>query len=345
MKRPALLGAFALAAVSLTLSSPAHAEVNAKVQHIQMKLTEQNVTNVHLDGMISNQESLPVRGIQVKINLFTPDNKLVRSILLEPVDHLPPGQQTPFTTDYVLREYDDPLYLKATAEVKYVPTSYLQIADWFLTQNWQNLAIWRIPVSKEAKYTERGRIEAALATLEMIDHHRPEYGDARRKWNLVQYTYGKRLAEAGDGHEAILRLANVESKSEHAGEAEQLLNEIRVKTIYERALKKALSGNLRGAYRQMLYVPAGTPYSKDALLKQAAWLKTLKEQHVWLGAINPPGNISPDQRSIWLRRQHGPEGSTTSKRPDGSRLTTWWYLDYSHYTFDEHGHLVNQQVY
>lgn len=345
MKRPALYGVFALASAALMLTLPAHAEVKAKVDQIKMKLTEQNVTSVHLDGVVSNSEPLPVRGVQVTIALWTPDKKLVRSILLEPVDQLQPGEQQNFNADYVLREYDDPLYLKATATVKYVPTSYLQIADWYLTQNWNNLALWRIPVNNEIKYTERGRIEAALATLDMIDKQRPEYEDARRKWNLIQYTYGKRLAEANDGHEAILRLANVEERSEHAQEASQLLEEIRVKTIYQRAMQKAVDGNLRGAYRQMLYVPAGTPYSKDAQAKLAEWLKTLKEQHVWLGAINPPSYLSPDQRAVWLRRQHGPEAFTSSKRPDGSKLTTWWYLDYSHYSFDAHGHKTNEKVY
>ena len=344
MRRPALLGAL-LSAASLMLVSPAQAEVKAKVMHIQMKLTEQNVTDVHLGGIVSNFEPLPVRAVQVQINLLTPDNKVVRSFLLKPVEHLQPGQQASFNTDYVLREYGDPLYLKATAEVKYTATSYAQIADWFLTQNWPNLAIWRIPVSNEAKYTERGRIEAALATLEKIDHHRSEYAEARRKWNLIHYTYGMRLAEAGEGHEAILRLSNVEAGSDHALEAGALLENIRIKTIYDRALQKAREGNLRGAYHQMQYVPVASPYHKDAIRYQEEWLKALKEQKVWLGAIDPPPHLSVDQRSVWLRRQHGPEGFTSTTREDGTKLTTWWYLDYSHYSFDERGRLVSSQVY
>lgn len=347
MKRPALLGALLLVAASLSLSclsAVARAEVKAQVLQVQMKLTEQNVTDVKLAGLVRNTEALPVRGVQVRINLTTPDDKVVRSFLLEPFDHLEPGQQEAFKADYVLREYD-PLYLKATAEVSYTPTSYLQIADWFLTQNWKNLATWRIPVDKDSMYTERGRIDTALGWLERIDRQRPEYADARRKWNLVHYTYGKRLAEAGEGHEAILRLANVESASEHAPEAGQLLDEIRYKTIYERALKKAAEGNLRGAYRQMLYIPASSAQGKDALRLQAEWLKTLKEKRVSLGPVNPPAHLSADQRGIWLRRQHGPEGFTSTLREDGSRLTTWWYLDYSHYSFDERGRLVSQQVY
>jgi hypothetical protein len=333
-----------LASASLTLPVRAQADVEAQVLNVHMKLTEQNVTDVELGGIVRNTESLPVRSVQVRINLITPDNKVVRTFLLEPFDHLQPGQQEAFKADYVLREYD-PLYLKATAEVSYTPTSYTQIADWFLTQNWRNLQIWQIPVTDTAKYTERGRIESALGYLEQIERKRPDYADARRKWNLIQYTFGKRLAEAQNGHEAILRLSNVETGSEHATEASQLLEEIRVKTIYERAMKKSAEGNLRGAYRQMLYIPSGSSYAKEATKLQADWLKTLKEQKVSLGPVTPPAHLSADQRSVWLRRQHGPEGFTTTQHTDGTRLTTWWYLDYSHYSFDERGRLVNQQVY
>lgn len=342
--RPLLLGAILLAGASLTLPAGAQADVEAQVLNIQMKLTEQNVTDVKLGGIVRNTESLPVRGVQIRINLLTPDDKVVRSFLLEPFDHLQPGQEEAFKADYVLREYD-PLYLKAKAEVTYTPTSYAQIADWFLTQNWRNLQVWQIPVNDQEKYTERGRIEAALGYLDRVDRNQEGYGDARRKWNLIHYTYGKRLAEAQDGHEAILRLANVESSSEHAAEAEQLLTEIRIKTIFERALQKAKDGNLRGAYRQMLYVPANSSYAKEATQYQTEWLKTLKEQHISVGPVNPPAYLSADQRSVWLRRQHGPEGFTTTQHDGGKKITTWWYLDYSHYSFDERGRLVNQQVY
>lgn len=341
MKKPLLFAL--LAAASLNLQ-PAQAEVKAQVEKIQMKLTEQNVTDVQLGGTIQNQESLPVRAVQIRINLVNPDNKVVESFLLQPFEHLEPGQLENFQASYVLREYD-PLYLKATAEVSYVPTSYIQIADWFLTQNWKNLEIWRIPVTDEAKYTERGRIESALAFLDKVDHHRPEYTDARRKWNLIQYTYGKRLAEANDGHEAILRLANVEPGSAHQAEATALLEQIRLKTIYERAMQKALEGNLRGAYRQLLYLPENSSYGKQAAVKKAEWLKLLKEQKVSMGPIEPPHYLSKDQRSIWLRRQHGPEGFTTTTREDGHKLTTWWYLDYSRYSFDEQGKLLSYQEY
>lgn len=339
-----LLGVL-LAAAAVGLNLPASAaEVSAQVLQVKMKLTEQNVTDVQLGGIIKNSEPLPVRGVQIRIRLLTPDNKEVRSFLLEPYDHLEPGQQEVFKADYVLREYD-PLYLKATAEVTFTPTSYIQIADWFLTQNWRNLEIWRIPVSDEAKYTERGRIDSAVEWLEQVDHFQPDYREASRKRNLIHYTYGTRLAEAGEGHEAILRLANVEEGSEHYAEASALLDTIRLKTIYERAVKKAAEGNLRGAYRQMMYIPAESAYGKEALKLQESWLKTLKEEKVWLGPIAAPAYLSQDQRGVWLRRQHGPEAHTTSQGEDGKKLTTWWYMDYSHYSFDEKGRLVSQKVY
>lgn len=337
---------FSAGLLAACLWSPsAQAEVIAQVYKVNVKLTEQNVTEVQLDGQVRNAERLPVRGVQIKINLLNPQNQPVRSFLLEPFEHMESGTTENFSAQYLLREAS-PVYLKATAEVTFTPTSYLQIADWILTQNWYNLRVWRIPISDAVKSSERERIELALATLEKVDRKRPEeYAEARRKWNLVQYTYGKRLAESGSGHEAILRLANVEPDTVHYPEAQQLVEETRYATIYQRALQKAADGNLRGAYRQMLYIPASGPYAKEARQKREEWLKELKAKKVWLGAIDPPGHLRSDERAIWLRRQHGPEAYTTSQGKSGKKLRTWWYLDYSYYTFDEQGRLVNQQVY
>ena len=342
MKKHALLALFS---ASCLMMPSALAEVTANVQNIKMVLTEQNLTDVQLAGQVQNTEALPVRNVQIKLHLSTPESKVVRSFVLQPIEHLEPGQTDPFQATYLLREYD-PVYLKATAEVEYVSTSYIQIADWFLTQNWERLAIWRMPVNNEMKHTERGRIEAALSYLEKVSQQRPEFVDARRKWNLVQYTYGKRLAEAQDGHEAILRLSNVEPNSEHALEANQLLNEIRYKTIYERAMRKAVDGNLQGAYRQMLYIPANTKeFGKLAAAKIAEWTLEFEKSKIKIKPIDPPHYLSVDQKNVWLRRQHGPEGYTTTTRDDAKKMTTWWYLDYSHYTFDDQGHLISQQVY
>lgn len=337
-------------ASSLTLSllsllaQPAQAEVKAEVFQIKMQLSEANITQVHVEGLLQNSEALPVRGVQIKVNLLDPNNQPVRSFLLEPFEHLEPGDSESFSANYLLRDYD-PLYLKATAEVAYTPTSYLQIADWFLTQNWRNLQIWRIPVSESVKTQERDRIETALGYLEKVEAGRESYPDARRKWNLVQYTYGKRLAESEDGHEAILRLSNVEPGTEHYSEALQLIETQRQTTIFKRAMQKAVDGNLRGAYRQMLYISNSGTYAKEAAAKRDEWLKSLKDSRVWLGKIDPPPGLSKDERNLWLRRNHGPEGYTSSTGKSGKKLRTWWYLDYSHYTFDAQGRLINQKVY
>ncbi len=340
----ALLAASLGAGLFSLVAQPAQAEVKAQVFQVKMQLSEANITQVKLEGLVQNTEALPVRGIQIKLNLLDPNNQQVRSFLLEPFEHLESGDSERFSATYLLRDYD-PLYLKATAEVEYTPTSYLQIADWFLTQNWRNLEIWRIPVNPEVKTQERDRIETALAYIEKVEPGRESYEDARRKWNLIQYTYGKRLAESQAGHEAILRLSNVEPDTEHATEAQQLIEEQRYATIFRRAMQKAVDGNLRGAYRQMLYIPNSGAYAQEAAAKREVWLKDLKDSRVWLGKIDPPAKLSKDERNVWLRRNHGPEGYTTSAGNSGKKLRTWWYLDYSHYTFDEQGRLINQKAY
>jgi len=332
----------AAAAAWLLAPAAAQAEVKAEVLNVKMKLTEQAMTQVQLSGLLHNRETLPVRGVQIRIRLLDPQNRQVDSFLLEPFEHLESGQTKPFSAQYLLKDYAN-LYLKAQAAVEYTPTSYLQIADWFLTQNWQNLKTWRIPVNDAELYHERPRLERALSYLEQIRPVHEVYSEARRKWNLVHYTYGKRLAEAGDGHEAMLRLANVEPASKHYAEAQELIREVRFKTIFDRALQKALEGNLRGAWRQMMYIPDQSGYAKEALAYRSKWLETLKAEKIWLGPVEAPPHLSQDQRSVWLRRQHGPEGYTSSSSSDGKRLRTWWYLDYSFYTFDEAGRLVNKQ--
>lgn len=338
MKKHLTFSALLLAA---GLSLPAHADVTAHVEQIHLKLTEQDVTQVQLSGQLHNRESLPVRGVQIRIRLLDPQNQPVDSFLLEPFEHLESGQKTDFQAEYMLKDYPS-LYLKARAEVEFTPTSYLQLADWFVTQNWQNLKVWQIPVSNDELYVERARLERALSYLEQVRPYHEAYAEARRKWNLIHFTYGKRLAEAGDGHEAILRLANVEPGNKHFAEAQELMQAVRHKTMFERALKKAVEGNLRGAYRQLLYLPDSGPHAKEAAAYRDKWLAQLQAEKISLGPVKPPPHLRRDERNVWLRRQHGPEGYTTSSSGEGKQLRTWWYLDYSFYTFDEAGRLINR---
>lgn len=331
----------ALLALALPVGS-VRAEVVSQVLKVNLKLTEKQVAAVNVQGVLENKNPLPIRDVQVRVKLLNPNNEMVRSFLLKAFEHVPPESEQVFQADYVLRDYEA-LYLKAVSEVAYVSTSYLQVADWILTENWRNLEIWRIPVSEDAKTEERARIELALDYLERVESVRPEYAEARQKWNLIQYTYGKRLAEAQDGHEAILRLSNVEPGSAHAAEAEALIEDVRVQTIYKRAMQKAVAGNLEGAYRQMLYVPSGHARYAVAQEKLAEWRETLKAIKAPLYWIEPPSNMTGAQRSQWLREHHGSEGYTSSVRPGGQKLRTLWYLDYSHATYDAQRHLLNKR--
>lgn len=331
-------------ALLLGHAQAAQAEVSAQVLKVKMQLTEKNITRVRVQGLLHNQEKLPIRGVQVRVHLLDPNRQPVRDFLLEPFDHLESGESESFDAQYTLRDYDQ-LYLQAEATVEYTPTSYLQIADWIMGQNWDNLRLWQIDVPQEAQYDERSRVESALKYLDMVDHHRKVYPEARRKWNLINFIYGKRLAEDMMGHEAILRLANVEDQSDYGTRAQELLDNIRVRTIYQRAMEKMDNGHLRGAYRQLMYIPENSSYAAKAQAKREALLEEMKAKRVYLGPTSPPGYLSRDQRAVWLRRQHGPEGYTTSVNREGERFRTWWYLDYSHYTFDDKGRLVNQKVY
>lgn len=342
--RQILISTTALSA--LLLAAPAaRAEVKAQVLQIKMKLTEQNLTQVHLQGIVRNTDPLPVRDVKIRVQLLDPQHKPVRSFLLDPFEHLESGQTNSFQADYLLRDYT-PLYVEASADLTYTPTSYFQIADWILSRNWRNLELWQIPLTQTLKNAEREQVETAVNYLEKVPSSAGQaYTEARRKINLTQYNYGKRLADSGSLHEAILRLANVEADSEHGQEAQDLVDTIRNQTIFKRAMDKAVRGHYRAAYRQMMYIPESSDLYAKAQAKQAEWLEILKAHKIWLGPISPPPYLSRDQRSVWLRRQHGPEGFTTSVHADGSRLKTWWYLDYSYYTFDAQGKLLNKHEY
>lgn len=344
MMKRLLSKALVMSAVWGILPAAAQAEVVSQVLKVNVKLTENQVAAVHVQGVLENQNPLPVRDVQVRVKLLDPGNKLVRSFLLKPFEHVSPESEAVFQADYVIRDYAD-LYLKAVSEVEYVATSYLQVADWILTENWRNLKVWRIPVTEAAQSQERARIELALDYLERVPRQDEAYDEARQKWNLIQYTYGKRLAEAQDGHEAILRLSNVEPGSMHAEEARKLIEKVRAETIYKRAMEKAVAGNLKGAYRQMLYVPAGSAPYPEAQRKLAEWKEDFKTNNISLFWIEPPADLRGADRSQWLREHHGAEGYTSSVRPGGQKLRTMWYLDYSHTTYDAQRRLLNKRVF
>ncbi|MBT9544682.1 MAG: hypothetical protein IV090_04785 [Candidatus Sericytochromatia bacterium] len=326
------------------LAASSQEEVKAQVLQVNVRMTEQNITEVELSGIVKNLSPLAVRGLQLEIELLDPDQKPVRRFFIKPYAQLTAGASEYFSAAYTLREYNHP-YLSARAGVNYDTTSYLQIADWILARNAHLLQLWNLPINEEQLSTERSRVDLASQYLRYVRPGHRYYDEAQRKWNLTQLNYGKRLLTSHSLHEALLTLCNVDPASGHYAEAKALVEQARVRTIYERALEKAVAGNLRGAFRQMQYVPDGTPYTREARAKQAEWLKILEESKVKVGPVEPPSHLSADQRSVWLRRNHGPEGVTTSKREEGQTTTTWWYLDYSHFSFDEKGKLLSSTVY
>ncbi|PIQ24927.1 hypothetical protein COW36_06110 [bacterium (Candidatus Blackallbacteria) CG17_big_fil_post_rev_8_21_14_2_50_48_46] len=325
-------------------AAPSKAEVLAQVLQVNVRLTEQNITEVEVSGIVKNISPLAVRGVQLEIELLDPEQKPVRRFSIEPYAQMVAGSSEHFSAAYTLREYPHP-YLSARVSAKHDSTSYLQIADWIMANNQTLLLLWNVPVKQEVLDNERSRVDLALQYLRYVRPGQPYYAEAQRKWNLIELNYGKRLVASHSLHEALLTLANINPTSEYAQEAQALFNQTRVRTIFERAMEKAVNGNLRGAYRQMQYIPADSNYAREAQAKQEEWKQELDENKIKLGPVNPPAHLSSDQRSVWLRRQHGPEGVTTSKRDDGSTTTTWWYLDYSHFSFDEKGKLLSSTVY
>lgn len=323
----------------------ANQEVKAQVLQLHLRLTEQNITEVHVSGIIQNTSPLTVRGVQLEIELLDPEQKPVRRFLVHPsYPQMAAGTSEYFSTTYTLREYPHP-YLSARATVHYDTTSYLQIADWILARNHHQLQLWNIPIRQEELDNERTRVDLALQNLRYVRPGEPYYAEAQRKWNLIQLNYGKRLLASHSLHEALLFLANVDPHSEYYPEARALFEQTRVRTIYERAIEKALKGNLKGAFRQMQYVPSDSPYARASRAKLAAWQKILEKSKIQIEPEKPPAYLSADQRAVWLRRQHGPEGVTTSKKDDGHVIITWWYPDYSHFSFDEKGKLLRSTVY
>ena len=345
-KKRVLFSVLPLMALCLTMprAQAVPQDVKAQVIQVNLHLTEQNVAEVEVSGIVKNVSPLAVRGVQLEIELLDPEQKPVRRFFIDPYARMNAGSSERFKAAYTLREYPHP-YMSARAGLHYETTSWLQIADWILARNAALLSLWNVPVPAAVLDNERSRVDLAQKYMRYVRPHAPEYPEAMRKWNLTGLNYGKRLLESHSLHEALLTLANIDPHSEYHAEAVQLFEQSRIRTIFERAMEKAVQGNLKGAVRQLQYIPEGTPYSREARLKEAEWQQILEAQHLHLRPIPPPYRLSPDQRSVWLRQQHGPEGVTTSVREDGTRLTTWWYLDYSHFSFDHKGRLLNSVVY
>lgn len=318
-------------------------KVDAKVNEVDLKLTERHVAQVHVRGYIKNNRPLVVRGVKVHIQLLDAQDQPVRHFLLEPLPHLHPGESHSFSMSQMLRNYQD-YRLRATPVVECDQISYLQIADWVLAQDSERLKLWFVPVKPAMLQQERSRVDTALYYLTHVRPSDADYAEAREKWGLIQYNYGSRLANVHHGHEALLRLSNVEKTTAIYPEAERLLRRLRPQVIYERAMAKAVKGNLRGAIRQMQYLETDVAYGKPALAKVAQWKKTLKDSHMATAYLFPPYYLKGDQRKAWLRMKYGPEGITTSYHGKDKRVT-WWYPDYSYFTFNAAGQLINSKVY
>ena len=84
----AMMGA--LLALALPVGS-VRAEVVSQVLKVNLKLTEQQVAAVNVQGLLENKNPLPIRDVQVRVKLLNPSNEVVRSFLLKPFETTTPA--------------------------------------------------------------------------------------------------------------------------------------------------------------------------------------------------------------------------------------------------------------
>ena len=104
-----LTGLLSFALPGLAASSPE--EVKAQVLQVNVRMTEQNITEVELSGIVKNLSPLAVRGLQLEIELLDPDQKPVRRFFIKPYAQLTAGASEYFSAAYTLREYNHPYLL------------------------------------------------------------------------------------------------------------------------------------------------------------------------------------------------------------------------------------------
>jgi hypothetical protein len=265
---------------------PAFASVKTQILEVDVKLSSQQVTEVKIHGFVRNHNELTVRDTHVKVQLLDPNNKVIRSFFLPTYLQIKPGMTHQFEASQTLHESPH-AFVKARAQVDYKSITYLQIADWVTAQNWDKLSLWNLPVTHHLKTSETERVNQALHYLTRIETGDSLYREARRKWNLLQYNDAQRLIKKHLDHEAMLRLANVEPHSSYYSQAQALSKSHRAYTIYNRALLKAKDGNLRGAYRQMLYLNKVSTVNKLRYTKKNGLKNSKKKEYGWENLIPP----------------------------------------------------------
>lgn len=329
-----------------------HASNEVEIIGVKLDIifTEQkDIVKVICLGGVRNNNDITIKNVKVYIKII---DKYTKKTIYDMGDvnfpSISPNEVKGFQIQDIISNKDIELIRRnprVSTNVTYNKISYLQIVDWIISKDIKKLNFWDIKFNKNIVDNEHIRTYETLNWLFKVPFNHPEYKEAIEKRNLIMYNYGVRLLETRNYHDAILQLSNVEYGTKYYYLAQRKIREFRFVAIYTRALEKAIKGNMISAIRQISKIPQRSEYFRISQIKIKEWKKILKSKRInWDQKNFVYGYLTPDKRKVLFMMGEQPEGEVSSIR-NKQVLKTWWFSDYSHFTFDRNGKLINSVVY
>lgn len=330
----------------LFFTSPAWAakEVIVKIPVLNIEYTETGDIFILAKGFMKNNSPLAVRGVKVTISFIDENGQNISSLNLDEISILDSKKAIPFEVKHTMVN-KNLARIRAVPDITYDSISYPEIADFVMSKQKYYLDLWHISYVPEIFTDERIRVYEAVNILFLVDKNNPDYKEAGEKRNTIMYNYALRMAEAQNYHEAILHFFNIEEGCSFYTLAGRKIIEYRSAAMYHAALEKAVNHeNYLCALEQIKKIPPHNQYFEQAKEKIKNWETIIKAKHLRKIYQSPPYYLSYDQKKIWRMMGGGSEGTVESNRSE-NHIKTWWYPDYSHFTFDKNGKLLKSVVY
>ena len=319
-------------------------DVIVKTPVLNIEYTESGDILLSAKGFIKNSSTLAVRGIKTTISFIDEKDKNISSLNLDEISILDSQKAIPFEVKHTLVN-QKPARIRAVSDVSYNSITYLEIADWIMSKEKYSLDLWHISYPPEIFTDERTRVYQAVNTLFEVNLNNPDYKEAKEKRNTIMYNYALRMAESQNCHEAILHFFNIEEGCGFYTLAQSKVIECRPAAMYKNAMEKAVKyKNYLCALELIKKIPPNNKYFEQAKEKIKNWEIIIKTKHLRKKYKYPPYYLSYDQRKIWQMMGGGPEGTVETNRGN-NYIKSWWYPDYSHFTFNKNGKLLKSVVY
>jgi len=316
-------------------------DISLRVVALEVRVGTEESHLVSAVGSLKNNTGNLVKNIRIKIVLTDTENNRLAEFPLEETYELYPASEKAFKGESFIQTPVSVYELRGFAEIlESESTNVVEIANWFLNSNRQKLSEWNIPFNESDFANESAKRVAALKVLNKSLEQNMDLPEVRQLIAEIKYSEAKKMLENKNLDQAMISLLTIAREN---SEADKLIKKYRSAAIAEK-VETMLKDNKKNyqTINLLRSIPPGDENYRFARNEIKKILVNTKKNPLRVETFNKK-NYSEDQQKVLELMENLPN-RILEKNPNKDEII-WVFSDYSYFSFDKKGQLVNYNLY